>query len=542
MEPKGRLTSQRAKNHARNRYAKVCEIKVSEESVLSILIRAFDYTKAAFQSVASGMKALVSNTRKAGRDLNQAFMNNVKTIEKVSAKLLQLSHVFMTFWILVDRARDHQVSLMRSQVELTEITWQVEEAQRNLNSAIAEFGPNSEGARKAAEDLWLAQEELRLKQEEIDQAQTQFNWNIGVSTVSAALIGVGAFASLATAIAGAGGLTAAVGGAGSAVLAFCATNPILLAAAAVAIAAITAYSTNFLGFKDFIDGTVVPGIVGAWDWMCTELPRLATDAWNGIVNGVIAFKEYLEGLWKLFTEEGLYAVAQKVFVDLALGFLWVKDQISKAWEGFTEALGDAWAGFIDWIGGAWDAFAGWISGVFEAAATAVVGFLLGMASGLQATWDDAAAWFGEAWESIETGFLDLIDAAWDWGVNLITAFVDGLKSVASTIGDVLGDVAGAIGDFLGIGSPAKKGALSKLMEWPRNLIKTYAQGLEAGIPTISSAASKIGEAAQLQSASSVSTLSNRSLTIGAIQVTVTNPGATADEVADAIYRKVQRLL
>jgi len=559
---------------------------MSEQSVLSILIRAFDYTKAAFQSVASGMKALVVDTRDAGREITSAFSKNMAAIQKLSSRLLSLTHVFMTFWILVDRARDHQISLMRAQADLTEVTWRVEEAQRNLNTAIGEFGPNSEEARKAAEALWLAQEDLRLKQLEIATGQEQFNWTIGVSTVSAIFMGINSIATLSTALAGSGGLTGAISGAGGALLSFCSAHPILLAAAAVAIAAIAAYAANFLGFKDLIDSTVVPGILGAWSWLCTELPRMIVDGWNAIVNGFIAFKDYILGLWDLFTHEGLFAVAQKTVLDIVLAFLGLGESLQGIWTGLIDWLSNGWSGFTEWLGGVWAGFVSWVTGVFDAGIRVLATFLLDLWSGLKATWDDIAEWFGGIWESICNGFNDLVSGAYDWGVgllnsirsglnsawsnitsffsdlgttittsfsdliggaydwgkNLLAKFVEGLKDAVGSVGDALGDVASTIASFLGFSAPPEKGALSKIKEWGPHLAEAYAVGIESGIPRIIEAASKIGEAAQLSGVGAAANISTRSLTIGSIQVNVTSPGASADEIADEIYRKVLRLL
>ena len=507
---------------------------MSEQPTLSILIQAFDQTQTAFKSVGQSLSTLTDKVDSAGSRMILSFQRNMETITKLSNRIMSLTHVFMTFWILMDRARDHQISLKRSQIALTEVTWKVEEAQRNLNSAIAEFGPTSEEARKAAERLWLAQEELRLKIEEITIFQKGFNNLLAV------------------------GLVGAFGG---------------------AITAITSFLTYFGG---------PAGLYAAWITLHDYIDDVLFALGNfglAVVPFGIAVASYGVLLWMI--EEDFLGLA--IGIRMALGdlTLWLEDplrykKIPEVWQNLWDkmeliantswdSLKLGWMGtgftIVDMVGFrlfpiVWAAFWKdsetpvsdachsirlWFEGLGAAASSWGEGLVNGFVNGLNYALPGLGTWFVTTWDSIKEGFVTLYEDAHDWGKKLVENFIDGLLE-AIGLEEAAGNIPRTIGFYWGTGSPAKKGALSHLMEWAPNLIETYAKGLEAGIPRIAEAAGKIAAAARLGGATGSgvgvlgSTLSNRSLTIGAIQVNVTNSGSTADEIADAIYRQVQRLL
>jgi len=364
-------------------------------------------------------------------------------------------------------------------------------------------------------------------------------------------LGISAIGNLATAFGGVGGLTSAVKGAGSALVGFASAHPIIAVAVAIGTALLAAYASNFLGFKDFIDGTVVPGIIGAWNWMCTEIPKAAGNAWNAVVSGVQSFAGWLGDLWDTFTKEGLFGVWEKVLHDIGKAWEGFCSWLGGAWEGFTSWIGGVWDSFIGWLGGVWEGFTSWLGGVWEGFKSWAAGVAAGLLSGLQATGADIAEFFSGLWNSIAEGFTGLIGDALEWGKNLIGSFIDGINSAVGAVGDALSNVGGTIADFLGIGSPAKKGPLHELMKWGPNLVKSYAEGIAAEMPTLESAAKKLagvfaGVPRSFSVGISMGTLPaggvTKSVTIGSMSIYVTNPGASAEEIAEEIYRKIQRLM
>lgn len=86
----------------------------------------------------------------------------------------------------------------------------------------------------------------------------------------------------------------------------------------------------------------------------------------------------------------------------------------------------------------------------------------------------------------------LATKAWDWGKNLITSFVDGIKSMLNSVANVGADVADTIAGYIGIHSPAEKGPLSRLTEWGPNLVRTYAEGITRNMNLLDAAFMRMG--------------------------------------------------
>jgi len=89
------------------------------------------------------------------------------------------------------------------------------------------------------------------------------------------------------------------------------------------------------------------------------------------------------------------------------------------------------------------------------------------------------------------------------------------------------------------------------MKWGPNLVKSYAEGIVAGMPTLESAAKKLAGVFEdvprsFSVGASMGAFSpgglTKSVTIGSMTIYVTNPGASAEEIAEEIYRKIQRLM
>jgi TP901 family phage tail tape measure protein len=99
-----------------------------------------------------------------------------------------------------------------------------------------------------------------------------------------------------------------------------------------------------------------------------------------------------------------------------------------------------------------------------------------------AIWSAVTGVFTAIWERI-VGFGSLMYNA---GASLFSAFIDGVKSMASAVWDSVTQVFGWIGKLLPH-SDAKAGPLSRLTASGRSFGTTWARGIRAGIPAIRSA-------------------------------------------------------
>ena len=86
---------------------------------------------------------------------------------------------------------------------------------------------------------------------------------------------------------------------------------------------------------------------------------------------------------------------------------------------------------------------------------------------------------------------DIVSIGVEWGKNLISGFIDGIKSMIGSVGDVASQVAGAVSDFIGFNSPSKKGEGRYIIDWGRNMIDGFLQGAEEAMPDVSAMAGNI---------------------------------------------------
>ena len=79
--------------------------------------------------------------------------------------------------------------------------------------------------------------------------------------------------------------------------------------------------------------------------------------------------------------------------------------------------------------------------------------------------------------TIAKEFVSLPEKALEWGKDLITGFLDGIKNAASKLWDGLKDVAGGIADFIGFSEP-KKGPLSNFHTYAPDMMDLFASGIK----------------------------------------------------------------
>lgn len=80
-------------------------------------------------------------------------------------------------------------------------------------------------------------------------------------------------------------------------------------------------------------------------------------------------------------------------------------------------------------------------------------------------------------DPISNKIQELPEMALQWGKDLISNFVDGIKSKFGALGDAVGSAAGMVKDFLGFSEP-KKGPLSNFHTYAPDMMKLFAQGIK----------------------------------------------------------------
>lgn len=174
---------------------------------------------------------------------------------------------------------------------------------------------------------------------------------------------------------------------------------------------------------------IINEIVGLWQ----RLSGFATTAWNNVVKAI-------QIAWALVVGvvTSVWQKISSVFTNAWTNY--ISKPVSTLWSHVTSAFGNAWNT---------------------------------ISQKLSSLWSSISGWFGH-----------LASQAIQWGANLISGFLKGVQNAISGMGKTLGNVGSSIASYLGFHSPTKEGPGREADQWAPNLMKMYAQGLQAGIPQL----------------------------------------------------------
>ena len=177
------------------------------------------------------------------------------------------------------------------------------------------------------------------------------------------------------------------------------------------------------------------------------------------------------------------------------------------WDEIAAWWNELWGGIATWAGEKWDAITGTITGAWDSIVSGITGFGASLLSGLQGAWDTASGATGAAWEGIK----GIVSGAWDaivggiagfgasllagvteaWnavldffgglnlfesGAKLLSTFVDGIKSMASSVVESVEGVFARVREYLPF-SDAHVGPLSQLTLSGARMMTTLADGV-----------------------------------------------------------------
>ena len=234
------------------------------------------------------------------------------------------------------------------------------------------------------------------------------------------------------------------------------------------------------------------------------------------------------------------------FHDLVIGiqreFLWIKSTIATIWKDVTGFLTGVWNGIVSLGKLAWGVVVKDVQFYWGLAERFIiepaqrawnfiygVGVKIGIA--LRLAWgvvshDAQSAWNGfvglitgvggRVGGAVQDNVISpitrvigtLVSGAEQWGKNLITNFINGIKNMAGAVGSAAGGIASTIGKFLGFHSPAEAGPGATADEWMPNLVSMLAAGLTQHAPLL-------GRAAQTAAGQIAGALGSPSGTLGA---------------------------
>ncbi|WP_339145453.1 MULTISPECIES: hypothetical protein [unclassified Sutcliffiella] len=233
-------------------------------------------------------------------------------------------------------------------------------------------------------------------------------------------------------------------------------------------------------FKTAIDviGTVI-------DWLIDKFKKYLIPVFQSLADWV---KKNLPQIKKFFTDN--FKLIQE-FIDAFVKFvmkLWgiFGDGIMKHTQTIFKTIVDVIKGAFKILQGLLDFFIGLFTGDWKR-----------MGQGLEKIWDGiwkvinsilSGAWgilsgtFSGLGRKISDWFTGLKRDAVNWGKNLIQGFIDGIAAMIGKVKDAASNVTKAVKGFLGFNSPSKYGEGRNIVKWGRNFIDGFLDGSEEKIP------------------------------------------------------------
>lgn len=103
--------------------------------------------------------------------------------------------------------------------------------------------------------------------------------------------------------------------------------------------------------------------------------------------------------------------------------------------------------------------------------------IIGVTTGIIKAIPSLITGFLEAFSALGDSIPGIIEKAKEWGKDLISNFIDGIKGMWNSLKDTVSNVGSMIADFLGFSEP-KKGALSNFHTYAPDMMQLFAKGIE----------------------------------------------------------------
>jgi len=170
---------------------------------------------------------------------------------------------------------------------------------------------------------------------------------------------------------------------------------------------------------------------------------------------------------------------------------WETGEILTRWDRFKNNVGNTWDNIKDSASRTWDNLKTNTSNSWNSMKDSIGGIIDGMKTSISSKFNDVKNSVSGILDGMASEFLALPGKALEWGRNMIDGFVDGIKGVGNKIADAASWVTGTVGGWLGFNSPAKKGEGRNIVKWGRNMIAGFLDGVYDALPEVDAAMSRI---------------------------------------------------
>lgn len=222
----------------------------------------------------------------------------------------------------------------------------------------------------------------------------------------------------------------------------------------------------------------------AMDWISEKISAI----WNAIVSFLTPI---LEGIKNTFTT---IWNAIKSVIDTVLGA--IQSVITSVWNAIYGFLSPILNSIKSVVSSVWDSISSKISSIMNTIKSTISNIWDSIKSAVSTKVSGVKTAIQDGFQAAVDWIKGLASDAWNWGADIISGIIDGIKSMISNLADTVTGVADTIRDFLHFSVP-DKGPLTDYESWMPDFMKGLAEGINKSKKYVEKAVSGVAQAMQL---------------------------------------------
>lgn len=269
---------------------------------------------------------------------------------------------------------------------------------------------------------------------------------------------------------------------------------------------------------------------------------------KGVFDQIVPFiQEALEMIKQFWDENGeqIMQAVENVFAVIQKIIETVMPIIQKVIEVVMKAVLGVIKGALNVIMGLIKVFVGLFTGDWEKMGEGLKqiwsGIWNAIESVLKGAWSLLSGAFKFLWDKIAGWFTGLKDDALQWGKNMISGFIDGIKNKAQDLANAAKDAVAGMGDYLKFWSPAKKGEGRFIVHWGENMIDGFLDGVRNAMPDVANTLGKVIPDMSTSLSPSMAGMGSTSNTYNGGDIVIQNMSVRSDNDIKLISRELHTL-
>ena len=225
-------------------------------------------------------------------------------------------------------------------------------------------------------------------------------------------------------------------------------------------------------------------ISNVMDWISEKISAI----WNAIVSFLTPI---LEGIKNTFTT---IWNAIKSVIDTVLGA--IQSVITSVWNAIYGFLSPILNSIKSVVSSVWDSISSKISSIMSTIKSTISSIWGSIKSAVSTKVSGVKTAIQDGFQAAVDWIKGLASDAWNWGADIISGIIDGIKSMINNLADTVTGVADTIRDFLHFSVP-DKGPLTDYESWMPDFMKGLADGIDKSKKYVEKAVGGVAKAMQL---------------------------------------------